>query len=83
MEQNYPNPFVHDTDIPLFLPRDTHVHLDLFDSAGRLVRNISSASMPAGMHYMHVAARDLPSGTYRARATAEGRVQEIQLIHTR
>jgi hypothetical protein len=39
--------------------------------------------MPAGMHYMHVAARDLPSGTYRARATAEGRVQEIQLIHTR
>lgn len=83
MEQNYPNPFVHDTDIPLFLPRDTHVHLDLFDSAGRLVRNISSASMPSGMHYMHVAARDLPSGTYRARATAEGRVQEIQLIHTR
>ena len=80
IEPNYPNPFVHDTDLPVFLPREAHLHVDVFDVSGARVATLCSETVPAGMHYFHFDARDLPAGSYLARATAEGRVREIMMI---
>ncbi|MFZ1728631.1 MAG: DUF362 domain-containing protein, partial [Bacteroidota bacterium] len=71
IEPNYPNPFVHDTDLPVFLPREAHLHLDVFDVTGARLMTLCSETRPAGMHYIHFNAHDLPAGTYVARATAE------------
>lgn len=83
IEPNYPNPFVHDTDLPVFLPRETHLHVDVFDVSGARVATLCSETVHAGMHYFHFDARDLPAGSYLARATAEGRVREVLMVHLR
>ncbi len=83
IEPNYPNPFVHDTDLPVYLPRETHLHIDVFDLAGARVEILCSATMPAGMHYIHFNARDLPAGSYVARATAEGTVREVMMVRVK
>ena len=80
LEQNYPNPFVHDTDLPMFLPRDASVQLDVFDMSGARVTTLHSGDLAAGMHYFHLDARDLPAGNYIARASAEGRTMDVQLL---
>ncbi|MCZ7557594.1 MAG: DUF362 domain-containing protein [Bacteroidia bacterium] len=83
LEQNYPNPFVHDTDLPLFLPREAHVQLDVFGITGERVATLVCETMPAGMHYLTFHAADLPAGTYVARAMAEGSSREIQLLRVK
>ncbi len=83
IEPNYPNPFVHDTDLPVYLPREAHLHLDVFDVAGQRVETLCSETRPAGMHYIHFNARDLPAGTYVARATAEGTVREVRMLRVK
>jgi hypothetical protein len=83
LEQNYPNPFVHDTDLPLFLPREAHVQLDVFRLTGERVATLVSETMPAGMHYLTFHAADLPTGSYVARAMAEGTSREIQLLRVK
>jgi uncharacterized protein (DUF362 family) len=80
LEQNYPNPFVNETDVPVFFPRDAHLQLDVFDITGSRVATLVSATVPAGMHYFSFRATDLPAGMYVARATAEGSSREIQLL---
>lgn len=80
IEPNYPNPFVQDTDLPVYLPREAHLHLDVFDVTGSLLTTLCSETRPAGMHYIHFSARDLPTGTYVARATAEGTVREVRMV---
>ncbi len=83
LEQNYPNPFVNDTDLPVFLPRDTQLRLEVFDMAGERVSTLVNATVPSGMHYFTFHAADLPAGAYVARATAEGSVKEIRLLRVK
>lgn len=83
LEQNYPNPFVNDTDLPLFLPREAHVQLDVFSMSGERVATLVCETMPAGMHYLTFHASDLPAGAYLARAMAEGSSREIQLLRVK
>lgn len=80
IEPNYPNPFVHDTDLPVYLPREAHLHVDVFDMSGSRVVTLCSETAPPGMHYIHFDARDLPAGSYLARATAEGSVREVHML---
>lgn len=80
LEQNYPNPFVNETDLPLFLPRDAHVQLDVFDMTGARVATLVSTTVPAGMHYFSFRAASLPAGAYLARASAEGSSTEIRML---
>lgn len=48
--QNYPNPFRLSTRIAFALREALEVELKVFDVTGRLVRNLSATSFPAGSH---------------------------------
>jgi hypothetical protein len=50
LHQNYPNPFNPATRIRYDLPRSASVRLDVFDAAGRLVRNLVDGRIEAGRH---------------------------------
>jgi hypothetical protein len=50
LEQNRPNPFNPSTTIVYSVPQEQHVDLVIHDVAGRLVRTLVSAQMPAGRH---------------------------------
>lgn len=48
LEQNEPNPFNPSTRIRFRLGRDEHVHLAIYDGAGRLVRTLLDRTMAGG-----------------------------------
>ena len=69
LDQNAPNPFASSTLIPFDMPRGDHLLLAVHDGAGRLVRTIENANLPAGRHARSWDGRDhlgrpAPSGIY-------------------
>ena len=48
--QNYPNPFNPDTWIPFKLSKDSDVTIEIYDIAGRLIRELQLGYIPAGSY---------------------------------
>jgi hypothetical protein len=67
---NYPNPFNPVTEIAYDLPEAGTVSLKVFDLMGREVAVLVDGEKPAGQHTIRFDARDLPSGVYVCRMTA-------------
>ena len=61
-----PNPFHSETAIRFKLPTSAHVTLRLYDVAGKLVRTLVDAQLPAGEHSAMLVAGDMRSGVYFA-----------------
>nr|NIT55212.1 T9SS type A sorting domain-containing protein [Fodinibius sp.]NIV10181.1 T9SS type A sorting domain-containing protein [Fodinibius sp.]NIY23796.1 T9SS type A sorting domain-containing protein [Fodinibius sp.] len=62
--QNFPNPFNAVTKIRYRLNKGGIVRLDLYDIAGRLVKNLINSYKLTGEHVLTIDAGDLPSGVY-------------------
>jgi hypothetical protein len=82
LEQNAPNPFNPMTTIRFDLPSDGSVHLSVYDIAGRLIRTLVDADLPAGNHEAiwdgrDGAGRGVASGSYLARLEAGGVVETV------
>jgi len=65
--QNYPNPFMEGTTIPVFLSNSSQVRIELYDINGSLLRVLVDKEMSAGQHEIQLSAYDLPSGLYIVR----------------
>ncbi len=61
---NYPNPFNPATTLTFALPEAAPVHIRIFDTAGRLVRDVVQRNFEAGTHTLRFDASGLPSGRY-------------------
>lgn len=73
LDQNYPNPFNPTTTIPYVMRQQGPVRLDAFDAAGRHVRMLLDAVVPAGAHTVAFDGSGLASGVYHYRLrTPEG-----------
>jgi hypothetical protein len=68
--QNYPNPFNAKTTIEFSLPGASHVKIEAFDVAGRIVDVIADGEYQAGKSIVIWNAGDLPSGIYYYRIKA-------------
>ncbi len=64
IEQNYPNPFSHETSIAMTLPKDDMVKLTIIDQTGHVVRTVMNQRMTAGTFNVSMNADELASGTY-------------------
>ncbi len=69
LRPNQPNPFNPTTVISFFLPTPSEVSLAIYDVAGRIVRELVSASQDAGEHQYtwngtDTAGREVSSGVY-------------------
>ncbi|MBK7672618.1 MAG: T9SS type A sorting domain-containing protein [bacterium] len=69
---NHPNPFSGGTTLAFSVARNAEVSLEVFDLAGRRIRRLLAATLPAGRHTMHWDGRDdrgapVASGLYHAR----------------
>lgn len=74
--QNSPNPFNPTTRITFRIPTlkpQTHVALKVYDVLGREVRTLVNEVLDSGFRSVEFDARDLPSGVYFYRLTADGR----------
>jgi hypothetical protein len=47
---NYPNPFNPDTWIPYYLPQDANVTIQIYNSAGQMVRELNLGRQAAGIY---------------------------------
>lgn len=70
--QNCPNPFRVRTSIPVDLPEQMDVSLEVYDLSGRLVTTLADGMMTAGSHMIEWNGRDasnglVPSGIYMYR----------------
>jgi hypothetical protein len=80
LRQNYPNPFNPETSIGFTLPRESHVKLDIFDSLGRIVKNLVDATMHPGKHEVKFKADGKSSGIYFYRLSVDGRTVNRKMI---
>ena len=83
--ENYPNPFNPSTTIKFAVPQAGRVSLNVYDLAGRLVRTLVDADLPAADHAVVWDGRDLTgrqvaSGTYYYRLNADGFVETKQMM---
>lgn len=82
---NYPNPFNPMTTIAFTLPADQRITLAVFDLRGRCVATLIDGELPAGRHEAVWRGRDdrgreVGSGTYVYRLTADGRTLTDKML---
>jgi hypothetical protein len=76
LKQNYPNPFNSSTMISYSLTKSVAVELNVYDVLGNKVRTLVSGTQPAGNYNVTFDARDLSSGVYFCRLSADGVTSE-------
>ena len=62
--QNYPNPTSGNTVIPFTLATSAKVSIQLYDAAGKMVRNVMDEYITEGSHEVKVNLHSVPAGTY-------------------
>jgi len=64
LNQNYPNPFNPSTVISYYLPSNSYVKLNVFNTVGQKIRELVNGSENTGMHNVTFDASSLASGIY-------------------
>lgn len=79
---NAPNPFAEQTTIRYEVPLSGRAELAVYDVLGQCVATLAEGRHDAGRHEITWAPRDLPSGVYFLRLTAEGasRTQKLTVV---
>ncbi|MFH1196335.1 MAG: DJ-1/PfpI family protein [bacterium] len=78
--QNYPNPFNPNTNIVFSLSAGDFISLNVYDSLGRIVRNILNEYMPAGEHRVNFDASYLVSGVYFYKLSKDDMIQTKKML---
>jgi len=77
LSQNYPNPFNPTTKIDFDLPCDCKVNINIYDLTGREIKKIMNENKTAGFYTIEFGMKDLASGVYFYKITAEGTSQKF------
>lgn len=79
---NYPNPFNNQTVIPIVIPEDSRVRIDIFNVSGARVRTIFDEQVNVGYYEIPFDATGLASGMYFYRLTTnqEMLVEKLLLL---
>ncbi|MCA9729838.1 MAG: T9SS type A sorting domain-containing protein, partial [Candidatus Eisenbacteria bacterium] len=80
LRQNDPNPFVESTRIRFSLPEAGRVRLSIFDSSGRLVREVVDETRPAGPHEIELRPGRLAGGIYWYRLESGSREATRKMV---
>jgi hypothetical protein len=70
LSQNYPNPFNPTTKISYSIPASAKVVIKVYDAAGREIETIENSERSAGTYVVSFNAKQLSSGIYYYRLTA-------------
>jgi hypothetical protein len=62
--QNYPNPFNSTTIVRFTLPKSLYVDIEIYNSIGKLIKEVAYTKMSAGIHEIHFELSHLTSGVY-------------------
>lgn len=82
MGQNYPNPFVDMTRIPLELDRTEHIQIKIYNAMGQEQDTLLDRKLAVGKHEIPFEGHQLPAGNYYARMQV-GPHQQVKLMQKR
>ena len=77
---NYPNPFNNQTRIPLVVPENSRVKIDIFNAAGAHVATVLDDQLPVGYYEIPYDAATLSSGVYFYRLTTSNDVKFEKML---
>ncbi|MBN2260307.1 MAG: T9SS type A sorting domain-containing protein [Clostridiales bacterium] len=75
--QNYPNPFIDNTNVEYFLPENSDVEISLYDMLGKKIKVLFKGCREAGDHTLETSMSNIAAGTYYYRLEA-GNNREIR-----
>lgn len=76
----YPNPFATQNTLFFSLADRAQVNIDLFDAAGKLVKNVVRENMPAGTYNVVLDASDLQNGNYLYQIKVDNKVYTTRVV---
>lgn len=79
---NYPNPFNTNTTLEFYIPYNSHLKVEIYNSLGELIEKIIDSEFPEGKHKYFWDASMLSSGIYFIKIDYEGlrQIQKAVLI---
>jgi hypothetical protein len=80
LQQNYPNPFNPTTKIKFAIPKETNVHLGIYNILGELVTTLVNMQLKPGNYEYEFNASDLSSGIYIYRIQADDFVETKKMV---
>ncbi len=80
LKQNYPNPFNYRTTISYAVPNKSFVKIDIIDINGRLVETLVSNEHDIGFYKQNWSGRNVASGIYFIKLTAEKKMLTQKMI---
>jgi len=80
LHESYPNPFNATTTIKYFLPVSAIIKLSVYDTSGRLMRNLVNGRNPEGAHQITLNAVAFPAGIYFVRFQIEDHEQIFKIV---
>jgi len=80
--QNYPNPFNPVTTVQFSISEKSNVNISVFDILGRKIEVLMNEEKYPGVYTVPFDGKDLPSGVYLYRLTADGytKTKKMQLL---
>lgn len=66
LEQNFPNPYLNETIVPLYLVQPSDIKIDLYDLQGRMVATVTRNRLSSGDHdiLLNMKALGISTGNY-------------------
>ncbi|MDX1640915.1 MAG: M12 family metallo-peptidase [Balneolaceae bacterium] len=80
---NYPNPYNNQTTIPIVIPQQSRVRLDIYNSMGSLVQTILDEEFNVGYYEIPFNASGLASGVYFYRMVTNQGVRVEKMLLTK
>lgn len=80
LEQNFPNPFINRTTIPVYIERSGPVRLIVFDAGGRTVQVLHQGQLTQGGHLFEFDGAGLPAGLYFYRLSGPNHTETCRMV---
>ena len=74
---NYPNPFSTSTKLSIFSPESGNATIEVYNTTGQLVKNISVGVLNAGYHEIDLDASQLAKGSYICKLRLQAKSAEL------
>ena len=74
---NYPNPFTSSTKLSIFSPESGNATIEVYNTTGQLVKNISVGVLNAGYHEIDLDASQLAKGSYICKLRIQAKSAEL------